>query len=123
MSALSNWYPIDPIAQWLVLVTIIVATVAFVALLMSLCFRLRPAVRHWILFSALLIALASPLLVAGFSAAGISFIKLSLYSSEKSDTGLFETAFEQRHESLTDAAKESVIPTTAPPYAITSPRS
>ena len=82
MSDLLNWYPGDRVVEFVLVVSIAVTIVSVAALIASLGFGRHPAIRHCMLLSALLIALASPLLTGAFIASGIAFVTLPLLSAD-----------------------------------------
>src|SRR6476659_5610522 len=63
-----------------------VVLVTATAWMVSLFLKRHPAIRHWVLLSALVTSLASPFLVFGFIASGRSFINVPLLIAE--DTAL-----------------------------------
>jgi len=67
--------------QLMIGVVICVCVVSIVAVAVSAMQRRRAELRHWTLLSALLCAVCSPVLVAGFSLAGFSLIELPLVDS------------------------------------------
>ena len=67
--------------QLMIGVVICVCVVSIVAVAVSAIQRRRAELRHWTLLSALLCAVCSPVLVAGFSLAGFSLIELPLVDS------------------------------------------
>lgn len=78
MSALANLYPGHLVVDRIAIVVATVAIVSATGWIASLFFERRPAVRHWVLLSALLAALASPLLACAFVASETSFLDLRL---------------------------------------------
>src|SRR6185436_17958476 len=86
MSALANWYPGHWVLDFCVIAAATVILVTATAWMVSLFLKRRPAIRHWVLLSALVASLASPLFAGGFIASGRSFINVPLLIAE--DTAL-----------------------------------
>lgn len=83
MPALESLYPGDPFTAWLILVTSAVTVVAAIAVSASWCLRARAALRHAVLFAALLCTLATPILAAALRHSQFSLIGLPLFSTPK----------------------------------------
>src|SRR5438552_9391573 len=86
MSALANWYPGLWVLDCCVIAAATVILVTATAWMVSLFLKRHPAIRHWVLLSALAASLASPFLALGFIASGRSFINVPLLIAE--DTAL-----------------------------------
>jgi beta-lactamase regulating signal transducer with metallopeptidase domain len=83
MPALESLYPGDPFVAWLILVTSAITLVSAIAVLASRCLRRRAALRHSVLFAALLCTLATPVLAAALMHSQFSLIGLPLLSTLK----------------------------------------
>src|ERR1700684_1510244 len=83
MPALESLYPGDPFVAWLILVTSAITLVSAIAVLASRCLRRRAALRHSVLFAALLCTLATPVLAAALMHSQFSLIGLPLLSTPK----------------------------------------
>ncbi len=81
MSDFVNWYPGHHVARFVVIVAAAVAVVSVVALIVSWRLKRYPAVRHWVLLSALLCGLASPVFAAAFLRSEISLVTLPLLAA------------------------------------------
>src|SRR5438552_15594087 len=86
MSAFANWYPGHWVLDFFVIAAAAVIMVTATAWMVSLFLKRHPAIRHWVLLSALVASLASPFLAFGFIASGRSFINVPLLIDE--DTAL-----------------------------------
>lgn len=63
---------------WLLVTVASIAIISLSAVLLSLKLKEHPAARHWVLLSALVCALLTPLAVYGFSATGFSVFEVSV---------------------------------------------
>jgi beta-lactamase regulating signal transducer with metallopeptidase domain len=87
MSAFAAGYPSNRVVEFFVIVTLAVTTVSATACVVSLFLRRQPALRHCLLFSALLGALASPVAFSVFVSLGMSLVSIPLLSAEISPSG------------------------------------
>ena len=85
MTALERWYPGDQIVAGLILVAAAVAVIATAALLAAWRLKAKPALRHAVLFSALLCALATPGLAAALVQFDVVLLSLPLLSTDTRD--------------------------------------
>jgi beta-lactamase regulating signal transducer with metallopeptidase domain len=85
MSTLETWYPGDSIMACLIVVGAAVTVVSTVSLLLSRGLKSRSALRHLVLFSALICNLGSPLIAAAWIASGIAPFSLRLFSAGQSN--------------------------------------
>src|SRR5687767_13978934 len=84
MSAVANLYPGHLVVNFIVSEAATVSLVSAAAWIVSLLLERHPAIRHWVLLSALVASLASPLLAAAFVASETSFIALPLLAAVES---------------------------------------
>jgi beta-lactamase regulating signal transducer with metallopeptidase domain len=130
MSALANWYPGHSVLDFCVIAAATVILVTATAWMVSLFLKRHPAIRHWVLLSALVASLASPFLALGFIASGRSFINLPLLIAE--DTALApelpdevnpsrNMQAEHGHARFLDEPAPSVVPETFLPTHRTGP--
>ena len=82
MSALANWYPGHWVLDFCVIVAATVILVTATAWRVSWFLKRHPAIRHWVLLSALVASLASPILAFAFVVSGRSFINVPLLIAE-----------------------------------------
>ncbi len=83
MPALESLYPGDTFTAWLILFTSAITVVSAIAVSASWCLRRRAALRHSLLFAALLCTLATPILAAALMHSQFSLIGLPLFSAPK----------------------------------------
>ncbi len=128
MSALANWYPGHSVLNFCVTVAVTVMLVTATAWMLSLFLNRQPAIRHWVLLSALAASLASPFLALGFIASGRSFINVPLLIAEGTAPELPDELDPSRnlqaehgHARLLDEPAQSVAPETFLPTHRTGP--
>jgi beta-lactamase regulating signal transducer with metallopeptidase domain len=120
MAILEHFYPGDSVVAGFLVVAVAVATVSAVALLVSYGFKSRAAMRHSVLFCALICILATPALAAALSASGLTSFGWPLYSTENAATLAVSTG-PSLADGLSNGPAVPPIPPTLPAGTATLP--
>jgi len=85
-AGLADWYPGHTVLDGFVTAALAVSIVAAIAHITSIFLHSHPAVRHQVLLSGLLAALACPILATAFAATGWSFMTVPVFQTSKAST-------------------------------------
>ena len=115
MSFLSNLYPGHLVAELFVVVAVGVTLLSATAWIVSLFLPRHPAIRHWVLLSALMASLACPLLATAFAVSGRSFIVIPWFAAVESLSAAPGTGGEGKPSDLLlrPTSPEIVVPAVA----------
>jgi beta-lactamase regulating signal transducer with metallopeptidase domain len=122
MSTLESWYPGDRIVACLLVMAAAVTVVSTISLMLSRGLKSHSALRHLVLFSALICNLATPLIAAAWIASGIAPFSLRLFFAGQSKAST--EAMPAPDHDLASASFESIraVDAAQPPDRTTTTR-
>jgi Zn-dependent protease with chaperone function len=122
MTHLADLYPGHLVVDHVVIVAKAVTLASAAAWIVSSFLERHPAVRYWVLLSALLASLAIPIFSAAFILSGTSFVVVPLLRAEKSPIGVLEARDGQRPSGeLSPMAAKNLLPANSPDPVVAAP--